>query len=201
MDKLPLNATVWIPEGTGPFPLVLIVHGNHDMAEFSDPGYLYLGELLASRGFLLATIDENFLNSGLFHDPPKQQAVRGWMLLEHLKLWRDWSKDPDNPLHVAIDFNQIALMGHSRGGEAVATAALFNTLAYDPDARKLVRVSIPFWLIRMAPSQHFSFLNDNGIDFDSDRVRLNYKDLERLGPGLILDQKDRRGSHVLVWTE
>ncbi len=133
MDKLPLNATVWIPEGPGPFPLVLIVHGNHGMSEFSDPGYQYLGELLASRGFILATIDENFLNSGLFHDPPKQQAVRGWMLLEHLKLWRDWSKDANNPLHVAIDFTKIALMGHSRGGEAAATAALFNNLAYYPD--------------------------------------------------------------------
>jgi len=88
MDKLPLNATVWLPDGPGPFPVALIVHGNHGVAEFSDPGYRYLGELLASRGFFLATVDENFLNSGLFHDPPKQQAVRGWMLLEHLKLRR-----------------------------------------------------------------------------------------------------------------
>ena len=133
MDRLPLNATVWLPEGPGPFPLVLIVHGNHNMAEFSDPGYRYLGELLASRGFILASIDENFLNSGLFHDPPKQQAVRGWLLLEHLKLWRAWSTDPANPLGVAIDFDRIALVGHSRGGEAVATAALFNRLSHYPD--------------------------------------------------------------------
>ena len=133
MDRLPLNATVWMPEGAGPFPLVLVVHGNHDMTEFSDPGYQYLGELLASRGFILASIDENFLNGGLFHDPPKQQAVRGWMLLEHLKLWQGWSKDPRNPLGVAIDFERIALMGHSRGGEAVATAALFNRLSHYPD--------------------------------------------------------------------
>lgn len=133
MDRLPLNATVWLPEGPGPFPLVLIVHGNHNMAEFSDPGYRYLGELLASRGFILASIDENFLNSGLFHDPPKQQAVRGWLLLEHLKLWRDWSRNPGNPMGVAIDFSRIALVGHSRGGEAVATAALFNRLSHYPD--------------------------------------------------------------------
>jgi hypothetical protein len=133
MDKLPLNATVWVPEGPGPFPLVLIVHGNHEMAEFSDPGYRYLGELLASRGFILASVDENFLNSGLFHDPPKQQAVRGWMLLEHLKLWQGWSRDTNNPVGVGIDFNQIALMGHSRGGEAAATAALFNQMTHYPD--------------------------------------------------------------------
>ncbi len=133
VDKLPLNATVWLPEGPGPFPLALIVHGNHGMAEFSDPGYRYLGELLASRGFIMASVDENFINSGLFHDPPKQQAVRGWMLLEHLKLWRDWSRSQSNPFGVAINFDKIAVMGHSRGGEAAATAALFNQMTRDPE--------------------------------------------------------------------
>lgn len=133
VDKLPLNARVWFPEGAGPFPLALMVHGNHDMAEFSDPGYAYLGELLASRGFIMASIDENFLNSGLFHDPPKQQQVRGWMLLEHLKLWRDWNRAPGNPFYGKVDMQHIALMGHSRGGEAAATAALFNRMQYYPD--------------------------------------------------------------------
>jgi type II secretory pathway pseudopilin PulG len=76
-----------------------------------------------------------------------------------------------------------------------------RVLAYDTHDEKLVRVSIPFWLLRMAPTRHVTFLNDAGIDFDSDRVRLTLDDLERRGPGLILDQADRRGSHVLVWTE
>ena len=83
-------------------------------------------------------------------------------------------------------------------------AAKLDTLrvmAYDTHARKLVRVSIPFWLLRMTPSRHVSFLDDSGIDFDSDRVRLTLEDLERRGPGLILDQADRRGSQVLIWTE
>jgi len=133
LDSLPLNARVWYPDGAGPFPLVLIVHGNHNMAEFSDPGYAYLGELLASRGFIVASIDENFLNSGLFHDPPKQQPVRGWMLLEHLKLWRAWNQTAGNPFCGKVDMGRIALMGHSRGGEAAATAAAFNRMQYDPD--------------------------------------------------------------------
>ena len=77
-----------------------------------------------------------------------------------------------------------------------------RVLAYDTRARKLVKVAIPFWLMRLAPSgKRVSFLSDNGIDFDSDRVHLTLEDLERRGPGLILDQADRRGSQVLVWTE
>lgn len=135
MDKLPQNARVWYPDGPGPFPLVLIVHGNHEMTDFSDPGYAYLGELLASRGFILASIDENFLNGGLFHDPPLKpgSAVRGWLLLEHLKLWKEWNQTPGNPFQGKVDLSRIALMGHSRGGEAAATATAFNRMKFYPD--------------------------------------------------------------------
>jgi hypothetical protein len=87
-----------------------------------------------------------------------------------------------------------------KSGSATKLESL-RVLAYDTRGHKLVRVSIPFWLLRMAPSKNLSFLNDNGIDFDSERVRLTLDDLERRGPGLILDQADRRGSQVLVWTE
>ncbi len=133
MDKLPLNARVFYPQGAGPFPLLLIVHGNHVMSVPSDNGYDYLCELLASRGFIAVSVDENFLNSGLFHDPTKQQVVRGWLLLEHLRLWHEWAKDSKNPFFGRVKLSEIALAGHSRGGEAAATAALFNTLAYYPD--------------------------------------------------------------------
>ncbi|NIR38703.1 MAG: hypothetical protein GWN79_16105, partial [Actinobacteria bacterium] len=35
-EEMPLNARVWYPDGEGPFPLVLVVHGNHNMRDFSD---------------------------------------------------------------------------------------------------------------------------------------------------------------------
>ncbi len=75
-----------------------------------------------------------------------------------------------------------------------------RVLAYDTHGGKMVHVSVPFWLLRLAPSKNFSLMN-NGVDFDSDRVHLSVEDLERRGPGLILDQTDRRDTHVLVWTE
>ena len=127
--KFPLNARVWYPEGAGPFPLVLVVHGNHDMKEFSDPGYQWLGELLASRGFILASIDENFLNGGL----RGENDARGWMLLKHLEAFRALNDSAGKPLYHKVDMTRIGIMGHSRGGEAVAIAAAFNRLPAYPD--------------------------------------------------------------------
>jgi dienelactone hydrolase len=129
----PLNARVWYPEGPGPFPLVLVVHGNHNMEEFSDPGYAWLGELLASRGFILASIDENFLNGGI----RDENDARGWMLLKHLEVFRALNDSAGKPLAGRVDMTRIALMGHSRGGEAVAVAGAFNRLpAYPDDATR-----------------------------------------------------------------
>lgn len=127
--KLPVNGRVWYPEGPGPYPLVLIVHGNHNMKEFSDPGYAYLGELLASRGFILASVDENFLNGFM----RGENDARGWMLLKHLEAWRTFNDSAGSPLRGKVDLGNIALMGHSRGGEAVAVAGLFNRLQHYPD--------------------------------------------------------------------
>ncbi len=128
-EALPLNGRVWHPDGEGPFPLVLVVHGNHDMRDFSDPGYDYLGELLASRGFVLVSVDMNFINGGI----RGENDARGWLLLEHLKAWRAFEDDPDHPLRGRVDWDRIALMGHSRGGEAAPVAASFNRLTRYPD--------------------------------------------------------------------
>ena len=137
---LPRQGRVWYPDGDGPFPLVLMVHGNHDMEDYSDGGYAYLGELFASRGIIAVSVDENFLNTGyadLLGGFPgglkKENDARGWLLLEHLKLWREWNADETNPFHGKVDLDRIALIGHSRGGEAVAIAAAFNRLPYFPD--------------------------------------------------------------------
>jgi hypothetical protein len=135
--SFPLNARVWYPKGEGPFPLVLIVHGNHKMERFSDPGYAYLGELLASRGFILASIDENFLNGNWAGDIGGENNVRGWLLLKHLQLWRTWNEQEENPFHDKVDLSNIALIGHSRGGEAILHAAAFNRLLYYPDNAKI----------------------------------------------------------------
>ena len=95
------------------FPLVLIVHGNHGMEDYSDDGYAYLGDLLASRGYIAVSVDQNYINgswSGDFRG--REMAARAWLLLEHLSLWRDWQNDPSHPLGSRVDLERIALIGH-----------------------------------------------------------------------------------------
>ncbi|TVZ21289.1 chlorophyllase-like protein [Dokdonia sp. Hel_I_63] len=134
--ELPVNGRVWYPEGEGPFPLALIVHGNHSMHDFSDEGYAYLGELMASRGFIFASVDQNFINSSWSDIPEgldEENDARAWILLEHLKAWHEWNEDSESKFYKKVDTMQIALLGHSRGGEAVAHAALLNKLSHYPD--------------------------------------------------------------------
>jgi hypothetical protein len=127
--KSPINGRVWYPVGDGPFPLVLVVHGNHDPLDYSDPGYGYLGELLASRGFILVSVDENFINGGL----RGESDGRAWLLLKHIEDWKRWNDSAGNPFYHKVDMNNIGIMGHSRGGEAVGIAAAFNRLSHYPD--------------------------------------------------------------------
>ena len=140
VDELPVQGRVWYPDGEGPYPLVLIVHGNHSMEDFSDGGYEYLGRLAASRGYIFVSVDENFLNSSLgdLVNPIKprleeENDARAWLLLEHLRQWRTWQQTPEHPFDGLVDMSNITLIGHSRGGEAVAIAAHFNRLGHYPD--------------------------------------------------------------------
>ena len=131
--EYPLNGTVWYPKEKGHYPLVMIVHGNHAMEDYSDKGYAYLGELLASQGFITVSVDENFLNGSWSGDMGNENDVRAWLLLKHLEVWKNWNESINNIFYGKVDMENIALIGHSRGGEAVATATVFNKLTHYPN--------------------------------------------------------------------
>jgi hypothetical protein len=131
--NFPVNGRLWYPGGEGPFGLILMVHGNHSMEEYSDPGYAYLGKLLASRGFIAVSVDENFFNGSWASNLKNENDGRAWLLLQHLKVWREWNNSEGGPFYGKVDMENVALVGHSRGGEAVAIATLFNRLPRYPD--------------------------------------------------------------------
>jgi hypothetical protein len=72
-------------------------------------------------------------------------------------------------------------------------------LAFDPDDEGLVKVTIPFWLLRMKTGN--ARVDFGSGDVDLEDLKLSVADLERYGPTLILDQTNRGGDRVLVWSQ
>jgi hypothetical protein len=88
----------------------------------------------------------------------------------------------------------------TRGGTRHDVNAL-HALVYDENSGKLTHVDVPGWLIRfMSVGGHLRIANLDMFG-DDDRAKLTLEDLERNGPGLIMDIHRRRGSQLLVWTE
>ena len=65
-----------------------------------------------------------------------------------------------------------------------------HALVYDPDEGKLLRANIPFWLLRFGTS--FSLM---------DRGSVSVAELERHGPGLIVNGHSDEGPQILLWID
>lgn len=90
------------------YPLVVVAHGNSSYTT-SYQGYEYLLEHLARNGIIAAS----------FHMEPGMAGTdRAELLLEHVDLLK--TKFGSRAA------NNVGIMGHSRGGEAVAIAARLN---------------------------------------------------------------------------
>lgn len=86
------------------------------------------------------------------------------------------------------------------GRTAARALQSVRIMVYDPDDERVTTITIPFAVIRWMPSGRFS-VRSAGPDIDWERSDLTVGDLERFGPGLILDHEHRSGARALVWTE
>ena len=74
-----------------------------------------------------------------------------------------------------------------------------SVLAWDDDEEQLVRFPIPFWLLRLKSgpirlSAYSQGWDDRGVSF---RV----EDIEKHGPGLLLDLSKETEGRVIIWVE
>ncbi len=74
-----------------------------------------------------------------------------------------------------------------------------HVMAWDDDEQKLVTFSLPFWLLRLksGPIQ----LSAYSQGWDDRGVSFRIEDLERHGPGLLLDVNERTEGRVIIWAE
>jgi hypothetical protein len=76
-----------------------------------------------------------------------------------------------------------------------------HIIVWDPDERKVVKLNIPFWLLRMTKGQPIRISSNDDPGGQAVKLRITAEDVERRGPGLILDHKEASGERVLVWAQ
>jgi hypothetical protein len=74
-----------------------------------------------------------------------------------------------------------------------------HVLAYDPDDGQTVRLSFPFWLLRMKMGG--TSINFGGREMELEDLKIRVEDLEQYGPTLIVDHSAPSGDRVLVWSQ
>jgi hypothetical protein len=85
-----------------------------------------------------------------------------------------------------------------RPARSGAPVSELSVLVYDPkEEGRIVRVKIPFWLLRLKPNATID-LKSGRVDLED--MKVTVEDLERLGPTLIVDQTTPEGERVLVWS-
>jgi hypothetical protein len=111
------------------------------------------------------------------------------------------TKFPGRPLIEVKDGEPAAIGDRSNEPASKTELTTLHVLAWDPDEDHLVRVEVPFWLLRLK-SGPISF-SSYAAGLRSDRIRLSVEDIERHGPGIVVDVIDTRPNQgrALVWAD
>jgi hypothetical protein len=93
------------------------------------------------------------------------------------------------------------VVSEQKGPVSGTPVEAIHILVWNPDDQKLIRLNMPFWLLRMAKSRPIKLSSTPDSNGEPMRLKITAEDLERRGPGLILDHKEATGERVLVWAQ
>jgi hypothetical protein len=74
-----------------------------------------------------------------------------------------------------------------------------HVVAFDSDEGEMAKISLPFWLLRMR-SRPIE-LSSYSRGWDEEGVSFKVEDVERAGPGIVMDVTRPREGRVLIWVE
>lgn len=110
----------------GRAPIVVMAHGNHSPADPSYLGYDYFQATLARMGIIAVSVDCNALNGA--GGGVQNIEDRADLIIDSIAYFQARDVDPASIFNGRIDFSNLGLMGHSRGGDAVVTIPTVMTL-------------------------------------------------------------------------
>lgn len=166
-----LAGTAYLPEGEGEHPVVLLMHGNHFTCsaaglglpgaglcrdtpvttwEPSHAGYAALANDLASRGFVVLSINANDVNdANRGHDLGANQRAQLFLrTLDELALAHAGEGPLGARLSGKLDLGRVGLMGHSRGGDGAARAVTLDAEGGSPHGIDAVFALAPTDFVR-----------------------------------------------------
>ena len=103
------------------------------------------------------------------------------------------------PLIRLVDDKPQFVAEPARQGTAQKPLTTLHVIAFDRDEGNLVTFSLPFWLLRMKSgpfriSAYQEGWDDRGMSF-------TIEDIEKHGPGIIVDATERGEGRVIIWAE
>jgi len=101
------------------------------------------------------------------------------------------------PIITLDDRDRVTLSRRPPAQAAAERPTVMHVMAYDPDDERMVRVTIPFWMLRLGREK---IRLGAGRDLEFEQLKITAEELERYGPALLLDHT-KDGSRVLVWTQ
>ena len=77
--------------------------------------------------------------------------------------------------------------------------SMLHIIAFDRDEEKVVNFSLPFWILRMKSGP--IRINAYQQGWDDHGMSFRIEDIEKHGPGIIVDHTERDEGRVLIWAE
>ncbi len=76
-----------------------------------------------------------------------------------------------------------------------------HLVVYNERDHKLIRMSLPFWLLRLGGNSPVNFHQDRSGFDPGVRLSVTVEDLEKRGPGLVVQTVGRHGDSVIIWQD